>query len=82
MTDLSFSIPPATLDWLKQYVAEGKYVDVGDYLRDLLRREQEDAEKIAWLREQIAEGEASGIGDDDAFTVLDRLIGERTARNG
>jgi Arc/MetJ-type ribon-helix-helix transcriptional regulator len=56
MTEHSISIPPAMLDWLQQLVAEGKYVDVGDYLRDLLCRELEDSGKIARLREQIAGG--------------------------
>ena len=82
MTDLSFAIPPAMLDWLQQQVAEGRYVDVGDYLRDLLRREQEEAEEIAWLREQIAEGLASGIIDKEPEDVIEEIIAERRARHG
>jgi len=82
MTDLSFAIPPAMLDWLQQQVAEGRYVDVGDYLRDLLRREQEEAEEIAWLREQIAEGLASGIVDKEPEDVIEEIIAERRARHG
>jgi len=82
MTDLSFAIPPAMLDWLQQQVADGKYVDVGDYLRDLLRREQEEAEEIAWLREQIAEGLASTIVGKEPEDVIEEIIAERRARHG
>lgn len=82
MTDLSFAIPPAMLDWLNQQVAEGRYVDAGDYLRDLLRREQEDAQELAWLREQIAEGLASGIVDKEPEDVIEEIIAARRARHG
>jgi antitoxin ParD1/3/4 len=82
MTDLSFSIPPAMLDWLKRQVSAGTYVDVGDYLRDLVRREQEDAEKIEWMREQIAIGLASGIVDQEPEDVIEDIIAARRARHG
>jgi antitoxin ParD1/3/4 len=71
MTDLSFSIPEPMLRWLEQRAAHGDYVDVGDLLRDLVRREQRaEAEDAAWVREMIAEGEASGYLEEDARTVL------------
>lgn len=82
MTDLSFSFPPAMLSWLEQRVAQGDYIDVGDYLRDLVRREQEEASKIEWLREQIAEGEASGMIDKEPEDVIEEIIAARRARNG
>jgi antitoxin ParD1/3/4 len=82
MTDLSFSIPPAMLDWLKRQVAAGTYVDVGDYLRDLVRREQEDAEKLDWMREQIAEGLASGVIDREPEDVIEDIIAARRAKHG
>ena len=65
MTDLSFSFPPAMLNWLEQRVAQGDYVDVGDYLRDLVRREQEEARETEWLREQIAATVYSGTEQCD-----------------
>lgn len=82
MTDLSFSFPPAMLSWLEQRVAQGDYVDVGDYLRDLVRREQEVASKTEWLREQIAEGLASGIIDKEPEDVIEEIIAARRARHG
>ena len=82
MTDLSFAIPPAMLAWLQRQVAEGNYIDVGDYLRDLVRREQDEAREIEWLREQIAEGLASGVIDKKPEDVIEEIIAERRARHG
>ena len=82
MTDLNFSIPPAMLDWLNRQVSGGTYVDVGDYLRDLVRREQEDAEKLEWMRDQIAVGLASGIIDKEPEDVIEEIIAARRARHG
>lgn len=82
MTDLSFSIPESMLHWLEQRAAAGDYVDVADLLRDLVRREQDRAERIDWLREQIAEGLASGIVDGEPEDLIEEIIAARRARHG
>lgn len=82
MTDFSFSFPPAMLSWLEQRIAQGDYVDVADYLRDLVRREQEQTKQTEWLREQIAEGLASGIIDKEPEDVIEEIIAARRARHG
>lgn len=75
MTDLSFSIPDSMLRWLEERAAQGDYVDVGEFLRDLVRREQRaEAEDTAWVREMIAEGEASGYMEEDARDVLKGIM--------
>ncbi len=75
MTDLSFSIPDSMLRWLEERAAQGDYVDVGGFLRDLVRREQRaEAEDTAWVREMIAEGEASGYMEEDARDVLKGIM--------
>lgn len=82
MTDLSFSIPDTMLRWLEQRAAAGDYSDVGDFLRDLVRREQDRAERIQWLREQIAEGAASGLVDGEPEDLIEGIIAARRARHG
>lgn len=75
MTDLSFSIPDSMLRWLEERAAEEQFVDVGDFLRDLVRREQRArADDSAWVRAMIAEGEASGYLEEDARTVLKGIM--------
>ena len=75
MTDLSFTIPDSMLRWLEQRAATEDYVDVGEFIRDLLRREQKaEAEDAAWVRAMIEEGEASGYMEEDARTVLKGIM--------
>lgn len=75
MTDLSFSVSDSMLRWLEQRAAADDYIDVGDLLRDLVRREQRaESEDTAWVRAKLAEGEASGYHEEDARTVLKRIM--------
>ena len=82
MTDLSFSLPDDLAASLKSRLAEGRYADAGEYLRDLVRRDLEEAADTAWVRERVAEGLASGIIDKDPTEVIEDIIAERRARRG
>ena len=60
---------PDTMDlWVKKRVNQGRYGDEGAYIRELIRRDQDEQSKLAELRAAIAGGCASGISD---FTVSD-----------
>ena len=75
MTQLSISVPPALQRFLESRIAEGRYADAGDYLRDLIRRDQaETDEDAAWVRARIVEGEASGYLEADARDVLKEIM--------
>lgn len=75
MTELSISVPPALERFVESRLAEGRYADAGDYLRDLIRRDQAEADDDAtWVRARIAEGEASGYLEADARDVLKEII--------
>lgn len=78
MGELSFNFPPDLQQWVEARLAEGRYADASDYIRDLVRRDQERAslweEDTARVRKLIEEGEASGISDVDPFELIERLI--------
>lgn len=77
MTDMSFTLPSALRSWIDQRVAEGRYADAGDYLRDLVRRDQQTMSgDRAWLKAMIAEGLMSEVIDREAQDVLDEIIAE------
>ena len=83
MAQLNVSIPPALRSWIDHRVAEGRYSSPSDFVRDLLRRDQEAAaNETEWLRGLIAEGLASGVIDKDANEVLRDIIAERPFRRG
>ncbi|MDX2236972.1 MAG: type II toxin-antitoxin system ParD family antitoxin [Hyphomonadaceae bacterium] len=60
MATMNVSLPEALKAWAEEQVAGGRYANVSDYIRDLIRRDQDRAEKIASLRALIDEAEASG----------------------
>jgi antitoxin ParD1/3/4 len=82
MTDLSFSLPDELAGPLKSRLANGLYADAGEYLRELVRRDLDEAADTAWVREKVAEGLASGIIDKDPTEVIEDIIAARRARRG
>jgi antitoxin ParD1/3/4 len=47
-------------DWIKSQVEAGNYTNDSEYIRDLIRREQERDSKIEAIRAALIEGEKSG----------------------
>jgi antitoxin ParD1/3/4 len=83
MSQLNVSIPPALKSWIDVRVAEGRYSSASDYVRDLVRRDQDSApDETVWLRGLIEEGLASGVIEKDASEVIEDIIAERRARRG
>ncbi|GLT01074.1 antitoxin [Sphingobium jiangsuense] len=81
MSQLNISIPPALKSWIDNRVTEGRYSSASDYIRDLVRRDQDASkEEIQWLRGLIAEGLASGAVDDEPEAVIETLIAKRRAQ--
>ena len=73
MAQMNVSIPDKLKGWAESRVAEGRYSSTSDYVRDLVRRDQEREEKLQRLRAAIDEGRASGISDRDPFEYLEEL---------
>lgn len=47
-------------DWIKAQINAGRYTNDSEYIRDLIRREQERMSDIEAVRLALIEGEASG----------------------
>ncbi|RJG15264.1 type II toxin-antitoxin system ParD family antitoxin [Massilia cavernae] len=54
-------------DWIKAQIEAGHYTNDSEYIRDLIRREQERRTDIEAIRAALIEGEASG--EPKAFDV-------------
>ena len=81
MSQLNVSIPPALKSWIDHRVSEGRYSSASDYVRDLVRRDQEsEPDDVEWVKAMLAEGMASGVIEKDAREVLREIIAERPAR--
>jgi len=63
MASMNVSVPEAMRDWVQSRIESGKYTSASDYVRDLIRRDQ-DAQarliRVAEIRRTIEEGRATG----------------------
>lgn len=73
MAQMNVSIPDKLKSWAEERVAEGRYSSTSDYIRDLVRRDQEREERLRRLQAAIDEGRASGVSDRDPFDYLAEL---------
>lgn len=62
MATLNVTLPGELKDWVEEQAKNAGYTDPGEYLRDLIRREQERATKIAAMQQRVTEGLNSGLG--------------------
>ena len=77
---MSFALPEALRSYVDQRVRSGQYGNTSEYLRELIRRDQEDQAKKR-LRELIAEGLNSGSGRVVTRRVAAELKGRALGRS-
>jgi len=76
MAQMNISIPEKLKSWAEQRVAEGRYSSTSDYVRDLVRRDQEGEEARRRLQAAIDEGRASGVSG----RTIDDIVADRRKR--
>ena len=59
---MNVSLPDAMKAWVEDRSRSGRYSNASDYVRDLIRRDQDRAEKIARIQSLVDEAAASGEG--------------------
>lgn len=82
MATMNVSLPDAMKDWVESQARSGRYGNASDYVRDLIRRDQERADKIAAMQLWIDEGRASGVSDDGLDEILVEARSQARARRG
>ena len=60
MATMNISVPDPMKDWVQAQIEEGKYASSSDYVRDLIRKDQEEKDKLAALQAAITLGIESG----------------------
>ena len=63
MATMNISLPEQMKAWVEAQARSGKYGNASDYVRDLIRHDQERAEKIAEFQRLVQEGVDSGPSD-------------------
>ena len=70
MATMNVSLPGPMKEWVEAQAQTGRYSNASDYVRDLIRRDQERVSKLAELQRLITEGLESGISDRSIGDVL------------
>jgi len=68
--------------WIKSQIQRGAFTNDSEYIRDLVRRDQQQANSFANLREAIAEGLESGVSErslDDIWAEAEKRAGSASA---
>lgn len=70
MATMNVSLPDPMKDWVEAQARSGRYSNASDYVRDLIRRDQERAGKLAELQKLLTDGLESGVSDRTIDEVL------------
>ena len=76
MATMNISLPEQMKTWAESQAGTGKYSNTSDYVRDLIRRDQERSEKIAAMQVKITEGLASGVSPHTLSEIFDMARAE------
>ncbi len=55
--------------WIKAQIARGDYTNDSEYIRDLVRRDQDQKAKSLVLRQTLQEGQESGISPNSLSDI-------------
>ncbi len=60
MATMNVSLPSPMKEWIETRLEDGKFSNTSDYVRHLIRKDQERTDAIKTLQHAITEGEQSG----------------------
>lgn len=82
MATMNISLPDQMKAWVEEQTQGGRYGNASDYVRDLIRRDQERKAGLEDLQAIIDNGMASGVSEKDMAGILlearRRVRGERS----
>ena len=70
MATMNVSLPDPMKAWVEAQVHGGQYGNASDYVRDLIRRDQQDREQIKTLQAAITKWLESGISNRAMKDIL------------
>jgi len=70
MATMNVSLPDAMKYWVEQQSQYGRYSNASDYVRDLIRRDQDQAQKKAHMQVAVTQAIDSGISQHSMAEIL------------
>lgn len=71
MATMNVSLPEPMKGWVEDQTRSGRYSNASDYVRDLIRRDQDRTAKIEQMQRLVDEARASGIGKRSMSDIRD-----------
>ena len=78
MASMNISLPEQMREWVQAQIEAGKYASSSDYVRDLIRQDQERRDKASALQRAIEEGLESGDAEEFDFAHFKKAMSERS----
>ena len=63
MASMNISLPDPMKDWVETQTSSGRYDNASEYVRDLIRHDQDRTSKISAMQKLVDEAFESGISD-------------------
>ena len=79
MATMNVSLPDNMKDWVEAQTETGRYSNASDYVRDLIRRDQERKHKITHMQSLVTEALESGISEKSVKDILKQARKEASA---
>lgn len=77
MATMNVSLPDPMKDWVESQSRTGRYSNASDYVRDLIRKDQERNDRIAAMQRFVDEGLESGVSERS----MDEILADARARS-
>lgn len=69
-------------EWIKAQITSGEYTNDSEYIRDLVRRDQEQNAEFRALKEAVQEGLNSGVSDKTVREIWEEAEQRYRAKHG
>ena len=76
MATMNISVPDPMKDWVQSQVNTGAYANTSDYVRDLIRQDQEHRSKLKALQNAITTGIESGVSNKTFNQIIEQARNE------
>ena len=79
MATMNVSLPDPMKHWVEAQARAGRYSNASDYVRDLIRHDQERATSLEQMQKAITEGVESGVAEDFSMTDIQAKLDSQGA---
>lgn len=85
MASMNISLPDPMKEWVETQTSSGRYDNASEYVRDLIRHDQDRALKISALQKLVDEAFESGMSEkglDDIWAAAKARVQAQASSDG